>query len=292
MIVLLTEPQLAEKTHSLAKIQIPGSMQRFQDKPQLDQLFKFIYLDILGIEIQILSTTGNDRKSWVSMCRGKNRYVEELRLNDPDHNPASSELLGRIGLEGSIAKKRELGSTKMEVSWSIQETHAKQLKFLTHPVGNNSEEDVPIGDRKWNDISAYQCFKGNTFEAEASKLVMRLERHCDQNEGETDGAVHWKSMGPKMRQAFQKVGGQEFSDSDWIQHIYRGSGKTRFQCCKNSQDVLLCIRAIHGGNVIALEQTGHVAIPLKWKEVLFHSRMLLWCHFNPHVRTDRWRKRK
>ena len=35
-------PQLAEKTHNLAKIQIPGSMQWSKDKLQMDQFFKFI----------------------------------------------------------------------------------------------------------------------------------------------------------------------------------------------------------------------------------------------------------
>ena len=33
------------------------------------------YLDISGIEIQILCTTGNDLESWVVICRGKSRYV-------------------------------------------------------------------------------------------------------------------------------------------------------------------------------------------------------------------------
>ena len=39
---------------------------------------------------------------------------------------------------------------------------------------------------------AYKHFRGNTFEAEVSKLVMTLVRHYDQDERETDGAVHWK----------------------------------------------------------------------------------------------------
>ena len=56
------------------------------------------YLDIIGIEILILSTTGNDLKSWV-VCRGTNRHVEESRLNDPDHNPASSELVNLQRME-------------------------------------------------------------------------------------------------------------------------------------------------------------------------------------------------
>ena len=72
------------------------------------------YLDIIGIEILILSTTGNNLKSWVVICRGTNRHVEESRLNDPDHNPASSELVNHKRL---VAMKREHLSTKMEVSW-------------------------------------------------------------------------------------------------------------------------------------------------------------------------------
>ena len=42
--------------------------------------------------------------------------MEELHLNDPDHNPTSSELLEHTGLERSDAKEREPGSTKMEPS--------------------------------------------------------------------------------------------------------------------------------------------------------------------------------
>ena len=37
---------------------------------------------------------------------------------------------------------------------------------------------------------------------------MSLVRHYDQNERETDGAVHWNSMVPKLRKAFQKFGGR------------------------------------------------------------------------------------
>ena len=77
-----------------------------------------------------------------------------------------------------MAKKREPGSTKMEVS--SEETHAKQLKIQTNPVNRHSEEVIPVGERKWNDVSAHQYSKGHTFEAEVSKLVMRLLRHEDQ----------------------------------------------------------------------------------------------------------------
>ena len=66
---------------------------------------------------------------------------------------------------------------------------------------------------------AYKSFKGDSLKAEISKIVMRLVRRYDQDERETDGAVHWNSIGPKLRKAFQKSGGRKFSDTDWLQHI-------------------------------------------------------------------------
>ena len=89
------------------------------------------------------------------ICRGKNRHVEELHLNDPDHNPTSSGLL----LERSVAKESEPCSAKMEQS-SIEETHAKQFEIQTNPVYNYSEEVIPVEERKWNDILAYKHFRG------------------------------------------------------------------------------------------------------------------------------------
>ena len=51
------------------------------------------------------------------------------------------------------------------------------------------------------------------------------------------------------------------------------SRRKRNRHCKSSRNVLLCIRAIQGhtgGNVIAPELMGHVAIPYNLKELLFH----------------------
>ena len=120
------------------------------------------------------------------------------------------------------------------------------VEIQTNPVYNYSEEVILIEERHWNDIPACQQLRGKNFEAEVSKLGMRWARHYDQHERETDGAVHWKSMGPKLRTAFLKAGEQKFSDSDWLQYINKGCNNTRYQCCKNSRDVLLYIRAIQG----------------------------------------------
>ena len=102
----------------------------------------------------------------------------------------------------------------------------RSFEVPTNPV-YYSKEAFLVGERKWNDVPACRSFNGDSFSAEVSKFVMKLVRHHDQDERETDGAVHWNSMGPKLRKAFQKAGGQQFSDSDWLQYAYEGSNKTR-----------------------------------------------------------------
>ena len=102
---------------------------------------------------------------------------------------------------------------------------------------------------------------------------MRLVRRDDQHEKGNRRRCSLEINGSKTVKSVQKAGGQNFSDSDWLQRIFKGSNKTRFQYCKNSRDVLLYSQATQrhtGGNVIAPELMGHVAIPFKWKEFLFY----------------------
>ena len=76
MMDLETEPQLAENTHFFVKIQIPESMQPFQDRPQLDHLFKFISHGIL---------TSAELKSRFFPQQQK---IENLRWLDPEATTA------------------------------------------------------------------------------------------------------------------------------------------------------------------------------------------------------------
>ena len=80
-------------------------------------------------------------------------------------------------------------------------------------MDNHSDDLIPIDERKWSNILACDDVKGRTLEIRISKLVMKLVRHLDVADRGTDGAVHWKLMGPKLRHAFQK-GGHTFSDFD------------------------------------------------------------------------------
>ena len=79
---------------------------------------------------------------------GNNRYVEELRLNDPDLNPRSSESVTHIGMERPIAMKREPSPANMEMSWSAELTRASQRKIQSNPVNDHSEESVLIEEEE------------------------------------------------------------------------------------------------------------------------------------------------
>ena len=51
------------------------------------------FLGTHGIEIEIPSPNRAERTSWVMICQGKNRYVDELHIQNPEYNLASSEFL-------------------------------------------------------------------------------------------------------------------------------------------------------------------------------------------------------
>ena len=77
------------ESHSRSYAAIP-------ERTKIGPVLKVHIIQFLGnhrTEIQIPSTTTPNRTSWVVMCPGKNRYVEELHLNDPGHHLTNSELL-------------------------------------------------------------------------------------------------------------------------------------------------------------------------------------------------------
>ena len=201
MMVSEIEPQHAErKTHlrgnkdSRAYAAIPG---RTKIGPVI-QVYIVQFLGSYGLEIQIPSPTNPERKSWLELCRGRNRFVDELHHRNPGHNLANSELHS----ERTVAKESEPCATELEQS-RIEETHATQFKIPTDPV-HHAKEVISIRENNWKDIAASQSFDGDSLQAEISKLVMKMLRRYDQDEKEPDGAIRWNSMGPKLLKAFQK----------------------------------------------------------------------------------------
>ena len=68
------------------------------------------FLGNYGLEFEITSPNRPERTSLVVMCRGKNRFVDDLHIPDPRNNLTSSELLS----EQANAKESEPCSTEMK----------------------------------------------------------------------------------------------------------------------------------------------------------------------------------
>ena len=91
-----------------------------------------------------------------------------------------------------------------------------------------------------------------------------MVRHHDQDERETDGAMHWDVTLPVEK---------EFTDEDWLHCLYLGSIKTRFEICKDEHGELRKIRAIQGhsgGMIISPRLMNYVLIPYEWKRFICH----------------------
>ena len=104
-----------------------------------------------------------------------------------------------------------------------------------------------------------------------------MVRHENRHDREADGAIQWRLPRQKRQFTFLKYGGDTSTDRDWIDHIRKGSNKTRFQYCQNSCNTFLYIRAIQehtGGDVIEL--MGDVATPFNRKQFHFYRG----CSFN------------
>ena len=113
-----------------------------------------------------------------------------------------------------------------------------------HSHGERSEDRK--NQRVWEDLTANEFSYEYKWETQVSKFVSELVRHEHSRERETDGAIHWIFTSPKLKFRFQRDGRSNFTDSIWINFIWKGSRKTRFQYCQNSCGKLLYIRAIQG----------------------------------------------
>ena len=114
------------------------------------QVYMVKFLDNYGIEIQIPFTVSQGQASWVILCREKNRYVENISVQDPGRAHTSSELL----LERVIAKFNEPWDVEMESSSaSVGKPSATQTEKSVEGIGESHANQVveqlkTIGQRR------------------------------------------------------------------------------------------------------------------------------------------------
>ena len=121
-----------------------------------------------------------------------------------------------------------------------------------------TRKEISMKDRVWNTIAGFPHNKRHSIEARISKEVTHMVRHRDQDEREEDGAMHWDAILPKLRKKFQSQLDKECANKDWIDYLYRGSYKTRFEICKDADGELVYIRSIqgHSGGVTCWVRTS------------------------------------
>ena len=65
------------------------------------------------------------------------------------------------------------------------------------------KKEIPKEDRIRTTIPGYQKCKGHSFETRISKCVTNFVRHCDQDDREAYGAMHWNVILPVLKGRFQ-----------------------------------------------------------------------------------------
>ena len=214
------------------------------------------YLGISAIEIQIFSTTTEERTIWVVIAEGKTAtcmmHISMIQNTIPEVLSCYWKVL--------LQKKEIL----VQQRWSH---HRASVEIQTNSVYNYWQEVYLIGEGKWNDILVCQHFRGHFFEAEVSNLVKRLVRHYDQDERATDGVVHWNWKVQNCEQHFRRLEGNNSRTlihfSKFMKEATR-RGASIAIIPETSYSTIVPFKDI-SVNLITLELVGHVAIPYKWQ---------------------------
>ena len=112
-------------------------------------------LDNCGIKIPIHSTATQDQTSWAIIYRGKDRYVENLPLENQGRVHTSSELL----LERFFANSNEPCDVEMEsFSASIEKPIATRTEKSVEGIGKTHvnqvvEQPKPVDNEEFTDVS-------------------------------------------------------------------------------------------------------------------------------------------
>ena len=111
---------------------------------------------------------------------------------------------------------------EMVIFSSIEESNAtEQQEQSSIPMDPPSKMNMPLDQRKWNDIPAVNSVKKVSLAWRVSKKVTIFSRHQELHR-EIDGAICWCSLQQMQRREIEIEGAGVFSDSQWLSLIHRG----------------------------------------------------------------------
>ena len=85
------------------------------------------------------------------------------------------------------------------------------LSVSPGPASIFTQRTVLTTEWKWKVIPANSSC-GGSLPTAVSKMVTRLVRQYDQDERQSDAAIHWNTMRLVLLKAFAKQGARDFSD--------------------------------------------------------------------------------
>ena len=200
-------------------------------------------LDQYGLEIAIPFPNDAQQTSYVMIFRGRSRFVDEVHVPNAELR-SSSELLTELqkaeGGESCLGKSKtgmqETGAAHVSSQTGIKESCADTLSISPSQASFITQRTILTTERKWKVILANSSY-GGALSVAVSKMVTRMVRHYDQDERQSDAALHWDTMRQVLLKAFAKHGAQNFSEKHWFR-LCEGSRKTRVECCEDAKKIL------------------------------------------------------
>ena len=211
-------------------------------------------IDVPGLEVQVPSLSSPGYPMCILISRGQERFVNEIHRHNSDIVNYNSSLrtkeenLNDVCFEsskpavvnhGQSSQDSNNVKTKVENSSVHRETVASTIRVA--PASSKSSSDgsgssnptslhpetkfiyikkeIPKEDRIWTFIPGCQKCKRDSFETRTSKCVTNVVRHHDQNERETDGAMHWDVILPVLKGRFRSKLEKDFTDEDWLHYL-------------------------------------------------------------------------
>ena len=148
------------------------------------------------------------------LCRGMNRFMSE-----------ASELITEKAVETMEPLSTEWRQSRTENARAEGSNCHKEPVCCT-------KSTIAIRERErkktWEIVLEFEG-PHPPLETAISKFVMKMLRHCDQEERESDGYEHWDSVHVKLFEKFDSKMRQTLHTGDWRQAFYKGSNKTWFE---------------------------------------------------------------
>ena len=193
-------------------------MQQFLKEQLLDQTLKFTSwkcLTILDLKSQFRLQRNQDGHpmfwfpkdrvdSWTNCISRKSDMMSPVRsehANAKESEPSLATIDRRILLRRLLQVVRAPGNWMRTLSAFLPAQCACSQKEPFLRRKGSGKILLPIN-------SSY----GGSLPTAISKMVTRLVRHYDQEERQSDGAVHGGTIGPKLVKVFAKQGARDFSE--------------------------------------------------------------------------------